>query len=148
MIIYVKTDELFEEIRRISDESFDTFERAPRGILRTQFDTGTVFVIRSGVDSNRLLGYLILTRKFDESYVWAIAVDSVARGQGVGKTLLEEAACYVIENSLSQGIGLTVNTRNISAMRLYLKENYRVVKFLSGYYGMGGDGVVMRRKLL
>lgn len=148
MIVHVKDSLTFHQIKQIHDDSFDTFEKAPTGVLRTQFDNGTIFVVRSGLDVNKLLGYLILSRKFDEAYVWSIAVEAGSRGQGVGHALLSEAACHVIENGLSRGIGLTVNTANAAAMRLYLKEGYRVVRFLSSYYGEGGDGVVMRRKLL
>src|SRR5208282_312688 len=152
MILKTRENTVFEDIIELHDTSFDEFERAPRGILRTQYDTGEVFVIYGDQNDDRrtLLGFLIRTHKHGEPYIWAVAVREKSRGQGIGKALIDEAVCEVIENGLrwSKGIGLTVKVDNVPAIRLYLKEGFRVIKVLQGYYGLAGDGLLMRRKLL
>lgn len=153
MILKTRENTVFEDIVELHDKSFDEFERAPRGILRTQYDTGTVFVMYGDQNEHgrrTLLGFLIRTSKHGEPYIWSIAVRKESRGQGIGKALIQEAVCEVRENGLqwSKGIGLTVNVDNVAAIRLYLQEGFRVTKVLSGYYGPGGDGLLMRRKLV
>jgi ribosomal protein S18 acetylase RimI-like enzyme len=153
MILKTREMTVFEDILELHDDAFDEFERAPRGVLRTQYDTGQVFVMYG--DQNErgrrtLLGFLIRTSKHGEPYIWSVAVRKESRGQGIGKALVDEAVCEVRENELrwSKGIGLTVNVDNVAAIRLYLKEGFRVTKVLSDYYGPGGSGLLMRRKLV
>ena len=153
MILKTRESTVFEDIFELNNECFDEFERAPRGILRTQYDTGQVFVMYGDQNEHgrwTLLGFLIRTNKHGEPYIWAVAVRKQSRGQGIGKALIDEAVCEVRENGLrwSKGIGLTVNVDNVPAIRLYLKEGFRVTKVLSGYYGPGGDGLLLRRKLV
>ena len=152
MRLMTRENTVFEDIVELYDVAFDEFERAPRGILRTQYDTGEVFVMYSDQNDDRrtLLGFLIRTMKHGEPYIWAVAVREKSRGQGIGKALIDEAVCEVIENGLrwAKGIGLTVKVDNVPAIRLYLKEGFRVTKVLSGYYGPGGDGLLLRRKLV
>ena len=153
MRLMTRENTIFEDIVELHDKCFDEFERAPRGILRTQYDTGDVFVMYGDQNEHgrrTLLGFLLRTNKHGEPYVWSIAVRKESRHIGIGKALLEEAVCEVRENGLrwSKGIGLTVNVDNVAAIRLYLKEGFRVTKVLKGYYGPGGDGLLMRRKLV
>ena len=153
MILKTRENTVFEDIVELHDKSFDTFERAPHGILRTQYDTGQVFVMYGDQNEHgrrTLLGFLIRTNKHGEPYIWSIAVRKESRGQGIGKALIAEAVCDVLDGGLrwSKGIGLTVNVDNVPAIRLYLKEGFRVTKVLSGYYGPGGDGLLLRRKLV
>src|SRR5208282_1209137 len=143
MILKTRENTVFEDILELHDKSFDTFERAPHGILRTQYDTGQVFVIYGDQNEHgrrTLLGFLIRTMKHGEPYIWAVAVRKQSRGQGIGKALIDEAVCEVIENGLrwSKGIGLTAHVDNINAIRLYLKEGFRITKVLQGYYGPAG----------
>ncbi len=150
MILHTRENTVFEDIVELHDASFEHWERAPRGILRTQYDTGQVFVMyQNEYGCRTLLGFLIRTSKHGEPYVWAVAVRKQSRGQGIGKALIDEAVCEVRENGLrwSKGIGLTVNVDNTDAIRLYLKEGFRVTKVLIDYYGPGGDGIFMRKKL-
>jgi ribosomal protein S18 acetylase RimI-like enzyme len=153
MILKTRESTVFEDIVALHDASFDPFERAPRGMLRTQYDTGRVF-ITYGVPNEhgrrKLLGFLLLTAKHGEPYIWSIAVNKASREGGVGTALIQEAVNEVIENDLrwAKGVGLTVNVDNVAAIRLYLKEGFKVTKVLKGYYGPGGDGLLMRRKLI
>lgn len=153
MKLMTRENTVFEDIVELHDKCFDEFERAPRGVLRTQYDTGQVFVIygdQNEFGRRTLLGFLLRTSKYGEPYIWSIAVRKESRGQGIGKALIDEAVCEVRENGLrwSKGIGLTVNVDNIAAIRLYLQEGFRVTKVLSHYYDPIGDGLLMRRKLI
>lgn len=153
MRLMTRENTVFEDIVELHDKAFDEFERAPHGVLRTQYETGEVFVMYGDQNEHgrrTLLGFLILTQKHGEAYVWSIAVRKESRGQGIGKALLDEAVCEVRQHQLrwSKGIGLTVNVDNVAAIRLYLKEGYRVTKVLGGYYDPAGNGLFMRRKLV
>lgn len=151
MRLTTRESTVFEDILELHNEAFDKFERAPRGVLRMQYDTSEVFVMYG--DQNQygrrtLLGFLIRTVKDGEPYIWAVAVRKESRHAGIGKALIDEAV--EVENRLrvSKGIGLSVNVDNVPAIRLYLKEGFRVTKVLRDYYGLGRDGLFMRRKLV
>jgi ribosomal protein S18 acetylase RimI-like enzyme len=133
----------FESILRIHDASFSGSERAPRDLLQNIVDTGEVFVRLSGDGEYRC--FALLTEKFGEPYIWAIATDPLYRGKGLASSLLDEIAEYVQRNHL-HGIGLTTQCDN-PAQKLYFDKGYRVRRVLSGYYGLGSDGLFMRREL-
>lgn len=144
MILHVKSDDDFESLLDIHNDSFEAYEKAPPGMFREKFDTGTVFVAYSL--NRNVLGYAIVTRYDAEPYVWEIAVSHDHRGQGVGSKLLREIAQWA-RGMNESGIGLKCRTEN-SAQTLYFANGYRVQKVLKGYYGSeGGDGLAMRRKL-
>ena len=148
MILKTRENTVFEDIVALHDASFDDFERAPRGVLRGLYDTGQVFVTYGDQNPRRtLLGFLITSMKHGDPYIWCIAVRKESRGQGIGKALIDEAVCDVRESRVFRAVGLTVHVDNVPAIRLYLKEGFRVTKVLRGYYGSAGDGIFMRRKL-
>lgn len=144
MILTEKSDAVFAMIYDIHNPSFQFFERASKGMLREQFDKGTVFVsYLSG--GRRLAGYAIVTEKNAQPYVWEIAVASLYRGQGYGAALLGEIEVWARENEKRE-ITLNCLTEN-PAQKLYFDAGYRVTKVLLGYYGAGRNGIVMRRNL-
>lgn len=135
MILTDKRDVWLERVCVISDHAFHGEERAPHGIVRNQFNEGTVFV-----HPERLfLGYAIVITRFDEPYLWSIAVIPMAQGQGVGSELLKEVTTKF------PTCGLTCRADN-PAKTLYEKHGFRVKTVMHGYYE-NCDGLFMRRQI-
>lgn len=103
-----------------------------------------VYVVHAP-DSSQLLGYsLLLTRK--NSRIWrlySLAVASVARGQGVGRLLLEHALQQARSGG-AQAISLEVKCDNAAAIALYRDYGFEVVDLLPDYYPGHDDGYRMR----
>ena len=146
MRLALKQDNTFEEIAAINYASFGPMERAPNGILRNIFDTSDVFVTYSP-DGKRVVAYALLNEKLSEPYVWSIATHENYRGQGLAGHLLDEVEEFVRATNTATGILLTVHVNNARAQRLYLEKGYRVLRFLTNYYGSNESGLVMRRPL-
>jgi ribosomal protein S18 acetylase RimI-like enzyme len=136
-----KTDTVFDRIWDITKASFSGIELPPQSILHYEFGRGQVFVNDPVIDC-----YSILSEKFGEPYIWAIATDPAERGRGLAGKVLDEIEDYVRELKNATGIGLTTNTNN-PAQKLYFDKGYRVLKHLPGYYGPGESGLFMRRPL-
>ena len=145
MRLTLRQDNTFEEIAAINYNSFGLMERAPNGILRNIFDTSEVFVTYSA--NGKIVAYVLLNEKLNEPYVWSIATHEYYRGQGLAGRLLDEVEAFVRATNAT-GITLTVHVNNAGAQRLYLTKGYRVLRFLTNYYGSNEHGLMMRRNLL
>lgn len=146
MRLLLRQDNAFEEIAAINYAAFGPLERAPNGILRNIFDTADVFVTYSP-DGKRIVAYALLTEKLNEPYIWAIATHENYRGQGLAGHLLDQVEEFVRATNQATGITLTVHVNNAGAQRLYLAKGYRVLRFLTNYYGSNEHGLMMRRAL-
>jgi ribosomal protein S18 acetylase RimI-like enzyme len=146
MRLALKQDNTFEEIAAINYASFGPKQRAPNDILRNRFDTSDVFVTYSP-DGKRVVAFALLAEKLNEPYVWVIATHENYRGQGLAGHLLDEIEEFVRATNTATGIWLTVHVNNAKAQRLYLEKGYRVLKFLTNYYGSNESGLAMRRPL-
>ncbi|RUO69814.1 GNAT family N-acetyltransferase [Pseudidiomarina sediminum] len=96
-------------------------------------------------DTGQLLGYsLILTRK--NSRIWrlySLAVACAARGQGIGRILLEHALQQATSGG-AQALSLEVKCDNAAAIALYRDYGFEVVDLLPDYYPGHDDGYRMR----
>lgn len=135
-----KVPEVLNRIWEITDMSFNGDEKPPRSILEYNLLHGTVFVNAPEIDC-----FALLTEKFGGPYLWAIATDPTARGQGFASELLDEIARHVSEQG-EAFIGLATKVDN-SAQKLYFDKGYRVTKVLSGFYGPGQHGLFMRKEI-
>jgi ribosomal protein S18 acetylase RimI-like enzyme len=135
-----KDSDMFERLLRINDESFNLDERASREKFKALFDANAVYV-----DSALTPAAFAIVTDRGGPYVIVIAVTSSLRGQGVGSALLREIAEYSRACG-EYGVALMCKIDNWQAQRLYLKNEYRVVRVVPGYYG-ATDGLLMRRKI-
>lgn len=135
-----KVPEVLNRIWEISNMAFNENEKPPRGILGYELLHGTVFVNAPEIDC-----FALLTEKYGGPYLWAIATDPTARGQGFASALLDEIAGHV-SGKRETFIGLATNVNN-PAQRLYFDKGYRVTKVLSGFYGPGRHGLFMRKEI-
>jgi GNAT superfamily N-acetyltransferase len=83
-------------------------------------------------DGARVVGYVHVARKTDLVYpafaeVMSLCVDEAARGQGIGKALLQPAEDWARDNHLA---GLTLGSRDIrkDAHRFYEREGFKLEK--------------------
>lgn len=132
----------FDQILKISDESFEGQQRPPLGILRSHFEADDVFVWH---DAETIYAFAIVTERFGAPYIWTIAVDLSVRGHGFGTALLREIEAHY-RGAGRGSIGLTCKTDN-PAQKLYFDCGYRVERVAQKYYGPEGDGLFMRRVL-
>jgi ribosomal protein S18 acetylase RimI-like enzyme len=135
-----KTNEIFDQIKAISDVSFEADERPPYGVLNNHFEWDDVFV-----DSVLTIGAFAIVTERGGPYIWSIATQPSLRRLGVGRSLLEEIAQHYRQAG-RQSIGLTCKTTN-PAQTLYFRCGYRVEKVARDYYGPEGDGLYMRKTL-
>ena len=89
-----------------------------------------------------IVGCVIGDRVLDDSRVINLAVDPVARRQGIGAALL-----YAAEHALPNGdMTLMVQSGNTSARALYRGVGYEDELENPNYYGPGRPGVWMRKR--
>lgn len=96
---------------------------------------------------NEVAGYSVGVIEGERrGHLVSIAVDEAYRGRGLGKALVEEFESRVRALGASRVL-LEVSVNNVTAISLYRKLNYRVVKVLPSYYPNGEDAYLMLKEL-
>ncbi|MGM0408756.1 MAG: ribosomal protein S18-alanine N-acetyltransferase [Bacteroidota bacterium] len=97
---------------------------------------------------NKIIAYLIIqSRKNSRKYrIYSLAIAPEARGQGIGKKLLEYAEQLAKKNHI-QKITLEVSEKNESAINLYKKQGYQIEKTRAGYYADGSPAWIMVKEI-
>ncbi len=84
---------------------------------------GAIFVAWLG---ERAVGHVVVSRHWNNlAYVDELAVDALARGQGVAKALLDVVRFWAIKQGLP-GIMLETQNNNLPACRLYERCGFRL----------------------
>jgi ribosomal protein S18 acetylase RimI-like enzyme len=130
-----KTKSLYNKLLVIHDASFTGVERPPEPLFRQMYLSADVFV--SYIDGEPV-GVAIVIDRASEPYLWTIAVNPEHRRMGVGERLLREIS------GVFKTTELTCKIDN-PAQKLYYDNGYRVTGVARGYYGIEGDGLMMRR---
>ncbi|MDX1588023.1 MAG: GNAT family N-acetyltransferase/peptidase C39 family protein [Oleiphilaceae bacterium] len=122
---------------RISRRSFQRF-------LRHDLHLMSVFTD----EQEQLLGYGLVLRHRGTSLarLYSLATDARARGQGIGRQLLEQLEGLAREEGC-RFIRLEVRADNQVAIRLYESGGYQRLGRLKGYYEDGGDALQMEKGL-
>lgn len=76
---------------------------------------------------NELMGFVCLTLKSGVADIGLIAVHEKARGNHIGKKLLEAAYNYTIQNN-SKSLTVVTQEFNLQAMHFYLKNGFKIDK--------------------
>ena len=84
-------------------------------------------------ETDRLVGYLIVSRYVDAWHVMNVAVDPDHRGRGVATMLLERLFDLTADD-VRRGYTLEVRVSNDDAIRLYEKLGFRSRGVRRGYY--------------
>jgi len=85
------------------------------------------------VDSDELLGYLIISRYVDAWHVMNVAVDPDRRRQGIATGMLERLF-ELTDDDEQRGYTLEVRVSNAEAIRLYERLGFRARGIRRGYY--------------
>lgn len=122
---------------RISDRSFRRFLKQPQDIL----------LVAEAAEGG-LLGYGLLLRRRGTrlARLYSLVVSSKARGQGVGRQLLQ-ALEDEAQAEGSRFIRLEVRTDNAGAIALYRSCGYRTLGEREGYYEDGSNALQMEKRL-
>ena len=75
-----------------------------------------------------------------------IAIMPDFRGQGLAQAMLAELENWAKAKGASEVI-LEVDTKNVSAIRLYNFARYEAISTRANYYGLGLDALIMRKEL-
>ena len=84
-------------------------------------------------ESDRLVGYLIVSRYVDAWHVMNVAVDPARRRQGIARALLEELFERTTDDA-RRGYTLEVRVSNDGAIRLYERLGFHSRGVRRGYY--------------
>ena len=97
-----------------------------------------------------LRGFVLARLAADEAEILTIAVDSAARGKGVGRALLAEALRQAAHAG-ARAMFLEVDERNAAATALYRRLGFVTVGERPGYYcrpdGSRAAAAIMRKTL-
>lgn len=95
----------------------------------------------------RIVGFYIASHVLDEVEIFTIAVDSAYRNMGIGKAMLD----HLIDISKKRNdkeIWLEVSTKNIAAINLYRKFDFKIIGIRKNYYQkLGEDAYNMVKEL-
>lgn len=98
----------------------------------------------------RLLGYLVAMAGFEEVHLLNVTVDPAARGQGLGRVLMQALHVWAQQQS-ARHIWLEVRQSNAAAQTLYRQMGYACVAVRKNYYPLDGvrkeDAIVMNKAL-
>ena len=95
----------------------------------------------------RIVGFYIASHVLDEVEIFTIAVDSAYQNMGIGKAMLD----HLIDISKIRNdkeIWLEVSTKNIAAINLYRKFDFKIIGIRKNYYQkLGEDAYNMVKEL-
>ena len=147
LTVYLVQDYSNQFLRRMVDFGIDLF--GDLGMdewgLVPQIRHGNVFVLKEE-DKKKLIGLAILMRDWEDSekvYLFDYAIAGDLQGNGLGYYFLK----VIIKNLEEQGfkrIGLTVDTENIPAIKLYKEKiGFKIVEMSEDEYGKSHDRYIM-----
>ncbi|GAA5496055.1 hypothetical protein Rhal01_02236 [Rubritalea halochordaticola] len=141
----VSTDDL-EKLLRIEQACFETDRLSRRSFQR--WITGTNSILRVIEHDGLLVGYalVLLHRGTRLARLYSIAISHPARGQGLGKKLLQD----VEEAAAKQDrffMRLEVSDNNQAARQLYQSTGYAPFEEIHDYYEDHSDAVRMQKRI-
>lgn len=89
---------------------------------------------------NEILGFLDYSKMYENMEINYIYVKEEYRKKGVATELLN----YMITTNNFNNITLEVNTKNLNAINLYKKFDFKIINIRKNYYN-GVDGYLMER---
>jgi GNAT superfamily N-acetyltransferase len=107
----------------LHEETFPTTYYSGRNIIERLNKENKVFV---QADGEYVLGYVYANVEPSEGFIHFIAVQEEARGQGIGKGLLETAVSWLFNKKGVTQVGLVVDDEN-NARQLYEKCGFELL---------------------
>ncbi len=130
----------FEEILRLEEESFNLYDRLDRETLIdlfSEFREGFYLITADGV----VAGYSVFLVEQGEGYIESIAVYPDNRRRGLGLMALKFMLKIMADMGLKK-INLHVRMDNLPAMSLYEKEGFERTGVAPGFYKDGESAYI------
>ena len=131
------------ELRRLQMRHLNAIERIERASYPTPWSRSmfaselvkpsSICLGAFDVETDELVGYLIISRYVDAWHVMNLAVDPTYRQRGVATTLLGELF-QLTDGDSRRGYTLEVRVSNTAAIRLYEKLGFEPRGIRRGYY--------------
>lgn len=93
----------------------------------------------------KIAGYILTLIKRKNAKLYSIGVDNLYRGRQIGKKFLETVSCELISLGFSRLL-LEVRIDNETAIALYKKAGFKIIKKLDSFYLDGCDAYLMELK--
>ena len=121
----------------------------PEKEIRYELKENPVAELYVAVKDEEVLGYIDFMITFDSATISRIAVNDLARRQGIGQALIDKmvAVCKRQKDPVSF-ITLEVRPSNTAALALYTKNEWKQVTIKKGYYDDGEDAIYMVRSIV
>lgn len=97
----------------------------------------TIFIYK---ENNSIKGFIHIQNGLDIIDLLNIMVKPEYRNQGIGSVLLK----YIIDNKQDKKIMLEVRSKNINAIKLYQKYDFKIINIRKNYY-KDDDAIIMER---
>lgn len=134
------TLEDLDSICKIDEESFS--DKYCRDYFGECIENRKVLVANN---DEKVVGFILFTIVLDESEILKIAVNRDYRGLSIGTSIMEKYIEFV-NLDLNRNLMLEVRESNFSAIKLYEKFGYKVVRTIKNYYSNPQeDGLFMIR---
>ncbi|MCG3198366.1 MAG: ribosomal protein S18-alanine N-acetyltransferase [Candidatus Omnitrophica bacterium] len=99
------------------------------------------------LEGDRVLGYLIAWKSFEDFHIINLAVSPEARGRGIARNLLRHALEWARGARAERSL-LEVRSSNAAARALYLSAGFEVVGIRKNYYELPTeDGLILEKRL-
>lgn len=97
----------------------------------------TIFIYK---ENNNIKGFIHTQNGLDIIDLLNIIVKPEYQNQGIGSILLK----YIIDNKEDKKIMLEVRSKNINAIKLYQKYDFKIINIRKNYY-KDDDAIIMER---
>ena len=101
--------------------------------LKSYYQDNNVKILKIVNNNLLIIGYAIIRISIDEAEIDEIAIDKNNEGHGYGTLLLKEIDNLLISKNI-KNIFLEVRSKNIRAINLYIKNNYKEYRLRKNYY--------------
>lgn len=128
-----------ENLKDLYDLEKKVFQNDPFALTKSAF---RYHILKNNLyifeKDEKIVGYILWLERKNYYRLYSLAVDSSFQGLGIASKLLE----YSFEKLRNKNFSLEVKTKNIKAIKLYEKYEFKVKKVLKDYYE-DSDGYLM-----
>lgn len=136
-----------KDIKSLGDLEKECFSRPwSEESLLTEFSKQNSFCFVAITPQNsKIIGYIGCYSVLDECYITNLAVSHLARGQGVGSTLVERVLKEAMQRNFAF-VTLEVRTSNVVAINLYKHAGFKEQGIRKAYYSNPTENAILMTK--
>ena len=128
-----------DDVKNIEIENFDDFwnQEILNEEIKSKDSSGYIAII-----NEKVVGFIIIKTILDEIEIMNVSIHKLFRRKGIAKELLIKIIEYAKQNNIIK-INLEVNEKNIAAISLYEKLNFKQVGLRKKYYNRKDSAILM-----